>query len=408
MTAADRAKAFISKVSKKVGEVINGACTAVWKVGKNLFDRFINVVKVKSGSPSISSYVLTTYSSDDVHDGLSISSIGDEMTGEAISLGEPYIVFVTESDGKTTVDDFSDSPVEISIEYTDKMLSDIGATEENESEIEMFKYDEKKCGYFSVGGDVDTANNKVTVTITEPGQFILAINKITTPDNNDPAAISDNSVEKQTLAQVSSKTFTAGSDTYTVSWNSFVQFDGRKHNGVGTDASGNPASSKESGKKVSDLKVIITKNGEPVDPSKYTVKTKNNKNASVSIDGITAIQTNSKKLPSFTIKFKGKEYKDANKAAKNERFEFGIIPAELKDNLVTFDKVKTGKDGTVQIKQVTFKPEAGTSGGPAPKPLKLKYKKPEAKTDFVTDVGSDGSMTITGKNNYYGTVAYKK
>ena len=193
-----------------------------------------------------------------------------------------------------------------------------------------------------------------------------------------------------------------------MSWNSFVQFDGRKHNGVGTDASGNPASSKESGKKVSDLKVIITKNGEPVDPSKYTVKTKNNKNASVSIDGITAIQTNSKKLPSFTIKFKGKEYKDANKAAKNERFEFGIIPAELKDNLVTFDKVKTGKDGTVQIKQVTFKPEAGTSGGPAPKPLKLKYKKPEAKTDFVTDVGSDGSMTITGKNNYYGTVAYKK
>ena len=75
------------------------------------------------------------------------------------------------------------------------------------------------------------------------------------------------------------------------------------------------------------------------------------KNASVSIDGITSIQTNSKKLPSFTIKFKGKEYKDANRAAKNERFEFGIIPAELKDNLVTFDKVKTGKDGTVAYKK---------------------------------------------------------
>ena len=136
-------------------------------------------------------------------------------------------------------------------------------------------------------------------------------------------------------------------------------------------------------------------------------QTKNNKNSSVSIDGITAIQGNSKKLPSFTLKFKGKEYKDVNKAAKNEKFEFGITPAELKGELVTFDKVKTGKDGTVQIKQITFKPEATVSGGSAPKPLKLKYKKRESKTDFVTKVNPDGSLTITGKNNYYGNVAYK-
>jgi len=290
---------------------------------------------------------------------------------DTIAAGNSYSESITDEDwGKVTLDEASG--------FKDMVICVFTSEEEN-----------------------NLGNNSVVVSVDVNGK-----NEERKDDNKD--ADQNTGISENIISRTSSKNFTAGSDTYTVSWNSFVQFDGRKHNGVGTDASGNPASSKESGKKVSDLKVIITKNGEPVDPSKYTVKTKNNKNASVSIDGITVIQTNSKKLPSFTIKFKGKEYKDANKAAKNETFEFGIIPTELKQDLVTFDKVKTGKDGSVQIKQVTFKPEAGASGGPAPKPVKLKYKKQESKTDYVTSVNPDGSVMLIGKNNFFGSVVYKK
>lgn len=202
-----------------------------------------------------------------------------------------------------------------------------------------------------------------------------------------------------------SDTFTVGSDTYTVSWNKYVGYDGRKHFGIGADTSWN-AEGKSTSSKVYDIKVIVTKNGELIDPKEFTVKAKNNKLATVSTDGITELKSGTKK-PIFSIKFRGKNFKDVNKTLKGKTFEFGIMPAELKQNAVTFTKVKTGKDGKVSIKGITFKPESSATGS-APKDIKLKYKKNEAKTDYTMTENSDGSITVTGKNNFYGSVIYTK
>ncbi len=214
-------------------------------------------------------------------------------------------------------------------------------------------------------------------------------------------------LDQETLSKTSTKTFTAGTDTYTVSWNSFVRFDGRKHYGAGKNADGSLYKAKETGKKAFDIILSVTKNGEIVDPSKIKIKIKNNKTATVSIDGITPIRENNKKIPSFTIKFKGKEYKEANRSAKKEKFEFGIIPAELTNDNVTFNKVKTLKNGSLQVKKATYKP-AVPEGRTAPKAVKLKFSKKEKKTDYIQEPLQDGSVRITGRNNYYGSVTYSK
>ena len=394
--AADDAVNYVKKVAGKVGEAINNVYCDLEFLVNDVKGRCLNIVSLIKGDKTetldIKSYTLTTFEKINISGRGSLSATGDVLKGEAISVGDPYYAFVTGSDGKETVEDFSDTPVKLTLSYTDEMLDNIGAGPADEENIEIFKYSEKEAAYFSLGGTVDAGNNKVSTTITEPGQFILAINRELTGVVE----------EEDILSKTSSQTYTVGADTYTVSWNSFVQYDGRVHNGTGMYASGALYDPKETKSKAYDLKVCVLKNGEVVDPSAYSVKTKNNKAASVSIDGITAIQTNSKKLPSFTLKFKGKEFKEANAVIKKEALAFGIIPVELKQEAVTFDKVKTGKDNTVEIKKITFKP------GYIQKPLKLKYNKKANKTDYVTEVQGDGSVVIIGKNNYYGSVIYRK
>ncbi len=210
---------------------------------------------------------------------------------------------------------------------------------------------------------------------------------------------------EKVLKNTSSETLNAGQDTVTVSWNSYTLFDGRKHFAAGSLRNGETDRRKDSTSKAFDIGVVITRNGEAIDPSLIRIKTKNNKSASVSIDGVTAIITDQKKKPSFTVKISGKENKDLNDAFKGKSFSFGIIPAELKGSNTTFDKVKTGKDGKVKIKKLTFKP-ADPSGKTSLKPLKLKSNKKEEKTDYVTETDPDGRLKVVGRNNYYGSVTY--
>ena len=105
-----------------------------------------------------------------------IAAAGDPLGESAVTLGCPYDVFVTEEDGTTEVEDFSEAPLGITLEYSDAMLETAGVTSENEDKIEIFKYDENNYEYISVGGKVDAAANSVTVDgISTRGQFILAV-----------------------------------------------------------------------------------------------------------------------------------------------------------------------------------------------------------------------------------------
>ncbi len=64
-------------------------------------------------------------------------------------------------------------------------------------------------------------------------------------------------------------------------------------------------------------------------------------------------------------------------------------------------KTKMDNTGKLKLKKVMFK---RTSQGASLKPLKLKFSKKEAKTDYLLTENPDGSITVIGKNNYYGSV----
>ena len=407
-TMKNMVKDVINDAAEKLKDGFNDikeeACNLIGEnlklAGKEIWAHIISIYD-KNNNSSVSSYTITAYNSKNTGN---LNSAGEELKTTALTVGKPYYVYLSDKNGDK-INDFSDIPLKLVLSYSDAMLSDINASSADEKNIEIFKYMEDKCGYESVGGDVDEENNKVSITITEPGQFLLAINTNLLPaDENGDGNIG--TASGNILDKMSSRTYEIGSDVYTVSWNSYAVFDGRNHYGAGIAADGTADASKTSPAKAFDVKFLVTKNGEVLDPSLYKLKAKNSKNATVSADGITVIRAVSNKHPLLKIKFKGKDYKGVNNVLKNEIFEFDIIQAELKQDNVTFDKVKTGKDGSFQIKKLTYNPVAD-AGGVVPKPQKLKNKKNADKTDYVTDTKPDGSIIVTGCNNYYGSVVYK-
>lgn len=242
------------------------------------------------------------------------------------------------------------------------------------------------------------------------GNFVINAHTV----NTDEKATDPVSQAEKTLKSTVSENISAGSDVVNIAYNNYVEYDGRSHIAVRYDEKGEPYKAKDSGSKVYDVGVTVTLNGEVLDPSAYSLKTKNNKASSVSTDGITPIITEDKKKPYFTVKLKlkGDENKGLNKVLndklKSEKFYFGIIPAELKQDQVDFGKKVKKDKGTGQyvIKKLTYTPSSTTAV--KAKKLKLKYKKKEKKTDFTTVCNADGSVTVTGKNNFYGSVIYKK
>ena len=228
-------------------------------------------------------------------------------------------------------------------------------------------------------------------------------------ENGTEKAIDTDSVSDDNLKQTPPvdpylyETLTAGDNTYTIKWPKTVKFDGRKHNGVGMTADNSPYNPKESSSKICDVEVTISMNGEIIDPSSYTVKTKNNKRANLSPDGTETIQP---KTPSFKIKAKGEALLGLKDQLKSKNFEFGILPLELNKEKMSFENQKTAKDGSTVFGKVLFN-GPDKEGHPLPKTLKLKYKSDETKTDYVTTVSENGELLFTGKNNYFGTVTCK-
>jgi len=199
----------------------------------------------------------------------------------------------------------------------------------------------------------------------------------------------------------------AGEDVYTINWNTTVSFDGRKHGAIGVSVNEVTMDYKETAKKVSDIRVSIFKNGISVDPKCYSLKVKNNKNASVSSNGITSVHESTKKQPSIQVKFKGKEYKEANKTFKNILLMFKIKPVELTDENTSLQEPKENKDGSIKFKKAAYTPSKG-NGSIQLKSIKLKYNKKDIKTDYRTTVSENGDIIVTGMNNYYGNLVFRK
>ncbi len=300
--------------------------------------------------------------------------------------------------GKIRVNSSSDTEKKIDLEkdgHYDILMKEISETESELSELSGRTVED---GPSTLTLD-DAEKRSREVAEEDFYDTIVFTFKKNAEDNGDDPKDPSKQISRL-LSNTVSENVALGSDTINIEYNNFVQFDGRTHNAIGKDASGNLGNHKETSKKAYDIKVKVIYNGEVMDPGKYTIKTKNNKAASVSINGITQIITDQKKLPVYKIKFKGKELKAANDAFKDKEFHFGIIPAGLTGEN-TEPTIKKGKKGTLKLKKVTFKP---SSQGVTLKPVKLKFNKKEAKTDYLVTDNQDGSLTITGKNNYFGDV----
>ncbi len=154
-------------------DTVSGWLDSGVKYGKAAVKKFKNGVK--------NLWVSITSPKDEI-EASAIEAINDETAdaasaGIATTLGKPYIVSA-ESDG-VEVNDFSDSPMLLSIEYTQAQLSGAGVTDLND--IAIYKWDADKCVYIRMGGTLDSANSIVELEITKPGQYILAA------DNMPPA-----------------------------------------------------------------------------------------------------------------------------------------------------------------------------------------------------------------------------
>lgn len=183
---------------------------------------------------------------------------------------------------------------------------------------------------------------------------------------------------------------TVGSDKYSVSCQTPISYNGTKHF---------PKSSKNNTKSKSyDMEITVMKNGELLPANTYSVALKNNKNASVSSDGVTAIgEISDSKKPYFTIKIK-KAAKDVKNEFKKNKIYFDIAAADLTSDNVSYKKCKQKADGSVKLSGVSYKNGSGFM-------IKMKPLNKKGKGDYSASLISGNTIVhIEGKNSYCGSV----
>lgn len=113
---------------------------------------------------------------------LLLSGEDDEFsTSSAVTtIGNPYIIEI--KDGEELLEEFGES--ELVLTYTDDMAQSI-----DEECISVAKWDEEKCVYIAIESVVDTKNNKVSVKIKKPGEYILSTDTL-------PPAITELKINK--------------------------------------------------------------------------------------------------------------------------------------------------------------------------------------------------------------------
>lgn len=84
------------------------------------------------------------------------------------TVGDAYIVYVI-NEKEEIIDNFTEHPLNLTLEYTGERLLAAGLKEENADNIAIYMYEEDICGYQCVGGTVDTEKNIVTVEIMQSG-----------------------------------------------------------------------------------------------------------------------------------------------------------------------------------------------------------------------------------------------
>ncbi|MCB2181065.1 MAG: DUF1566 domain-containing protein [Desulfobulbaceae bacterium] len=101
----------------------------------------------------------------------SLTSKGIE--GTASTIGDVYIVNVLDEAG-VALETFA-TPLELTIGYTEEMLIAAGYILADASALRIYRWDGVSGYYIFVGGTVDEIAKTVTAAISQPGQYLLAI-----------------------------------------------------------------------------------------------------------------------------------------------------------------------------------------------------------------------------------------
>ena len=135
------------------------------------------------------SYEITAYSGEMLETAGNV----DEEEYIAYTVGDPYTVYVTDETG-AEVADYSESPLTLSLGYSDEMLSAAGLSADEAGRLSVYQYSEDILGYVCIGGTAEPETKTVSIQITKPGQYVLAFddkapvvrNIKVTPDSNKP------------------------------------------------------------------------------------------------------------------------------------------------------------------------------------------------------------------------------
>lgn len=103
-----------------------------------------------------------------------------EPVGVTSSVGDMCIIQFRDDDGNY-VSDISDSPAQLTLQYTEDMLTAAGVSSADAGKLAIYRFSKRLGGYLRVGGIVDVEAQTVEADITAAGQYVLGI------DTSEPA-----------------------------------------------------------------------------------------------------------------------------------------------------------------------------------------------------------------------------
>lgn len=185
---------YVEDLLESAGEVLDDVSDKAVRLGQAV---------VKKADEEVTNFFVKISSIGETIMPVSILSIEDESSlystsSLATTIGNPYVVTVEDANGNI-ITDLSENPLILTLEYTDEQLHTAGVT--NVNDLHIMYWDNDKCVYVNMGGEHNPDTKSLSLEITKPGQYILAV------DNCPPAITefksSDSGITPEITATVS-------------------------------------------------------------------------------------------------------------------------------------------------------------------------------------------------------------
>lgn len=196
MGVEDLAYAALEAVADKVAEWFTYATVVLEDIKDEVFR--VGKATIKKVGDKVTNLKVSVVNAIENFGSQHVLAVADETalfstSSVATTIGEPYVIVVEDENGNR-VTDFSESPILLTLEYTPMLLVEANVTDT--SDISIIRWDDKKGVYVNVGGEHDADNMAVSLEITKPGQYILAV------DNCPPAVTNFGAVDQSNSPEI--------------------------------------------------------------------------------------------------------------------------------------------------------------------------------------------------------------